>query len=601
MARLTTVSAVLLRGVLVAVAVLAMARMEGLERWGLNALFHLRGTEPPQAPIVIVSIGEDSFDELDLAWPWPRSLHAQFLETIGRGHPLAVGFDILFAEPSSRGPDDDQAFAEALQTAGNATLAAALTEVREASYSKQDLNPPIRTLREKAQGYGVVNFVIDDDAFVRWADLTHSHQDVAVASFDQELYRTAVQAGMPAQPLGQARFLINYRGGPKTFSTIPYYRVLNGEVSPDTFRGKIVLVGATSPVLHDLHPTPFAPHGDMPGIEVHANVLETLIQGLALQPMPEPVKLLLVLLGATAAVTATQRLNPLPALGTLALLAAAYEWATFWAFAKARLVLPVTTVPLALGLGFAATVAENFVQEQRKRALLMTLFSSHVSAEVAQAIWKQRDQFMDGGRPRPQELTATILFTDLKGYTSVSEKMAPKDLLDWVNGFLDRMSTLVSQHGGVVDDYAGDAIKADFGVPVARTTEAEIRRDAIHAIACALAMEQELQRLNAQYHTQGLPLVGMRIGIATGPVVAGSIGSAKRLKYTTIGDTVNVASRLESFDKDQFDPAKTPCRILINDATQRLIEGQFCTAKLAELSLKGKTATITVYRVEGGA
>ncbi|MFM8552152.1 MAG: adenylate/guanylate cyclase domain-containing protein, partial [Nitrospiraceae bacterium] len=387
---------------------------------------------------------------------------------------------------------------------------------------------------------------------------------------------------------------------PKTFATIPYYRVLNGEVSPETFRGKIVLVGATSPVLHDLHPTPVAPHGNMPGIEVHANVLETLIRGIALRPAPEPVKLVLVLLGAAAAVAITQRLGPLPALGALALLAAAYELATFWGFAKARLVLPVTTVPLALGLGFAATVAENFVQEQRKRALLMTLFSSHVSQEVAHAIWTQRDQFMDGGRPRPQELTATILFTDLKGYTSVSEKMAPKDLLDWVNGFLDRMATLVSEHGGVVDDYAGDAIKADVGVPVARTTEAEIRQDALHAVACALAMQQELQRLNAQYQAQGIPLVGMRIGIATGPVVAGSIGSAKRLKYTTIGDTVNVASRLESFDKDQLDPAKTTCRILINEDTQRLLDGRFHTVKLAEMSLKGKATTVSVYRVEGG-
>lgn len=600
MARFTIVSTVLLRGILIAVAVLAIARMEGLERWGFNALFHLRGAEPPQAPIVIVSIGEDSFDELDLAWPWPRSLHAQFLDTISRGHPLAVGFDILFAEPSSRGPDDDQALADALQTAGNAILAAALTEIHEAAYSKQDLNPPIRTLREQAHGYGVVNFVIDDDAFVRWADLSHSHQNTAVSSFDQELYRTAVEAGMPAKPLGPTRFLINYRGGPKTFATIPYYRVLNGEVSPDTFRGKIVLVGATSPVLHDLHPTPFAPHGDMPGIEVHANVLETLIQGNALQPAPEPMKLFLVLLGAVAAVATTQRLSPLPALGTLALLAAAYELATFWGFAKARLVLPVTTVPLALGLGFAATVVENFVQEQRKRALLMSLFSSHVSSEVAQAIWQQRDQFMDGGRPRPQELTATILFTDLKGYTSVSEKMTPKDLLDWVNAFLDAMAGLVSKHGGVVDDYAGDAIKANFGAPVARTTEAEVRLDATNAVACALAMEQELRRLNVRYQAQGLPLVGMRIGIATGPIVAGSIGSAQRLKYTTIGDTVNVASRLESFDKDQFDPAKTPCRILINAATQRLLDGQFRTVKLAEMSLKGKAETVTVYRVEGG-
>jgi adenylate cyclase len=231
----------------------------------------------------------------------------------------------------------------------------------------------------------------------------------------------------------------------------------------------------------------------------------------------------------------------------------------------------------------------------------MQLFSRHVAPEVAETIWRERDQFMDGGRPRSQKFTATVLFTDLRGFTSVSEKMDPQALLDWLNVYMESMAQLVMNHGGVVDDYFGDSIKADFGVPLPRTDEAAISKDAVAAVDCALAMEKELKRLNAIWQRQDLPTVEMRIGIFTGPVVAGSLGSAQRLKYTTVGDTVNIASRLESFDKDLVDPdlADSPCRILIGETTLRSLDHQFVTKIVGEANLKGKDEKITIYRVIG--
>jgi adenylate cyclase len=240
-------------------------------------------------------------------------------------------------------------------------------------------------------------------------------------------------------------------------------------------------------------------------------------------------------------------------------------------------------------------------QEKKERALLMQLFSRHVSTEVAEAIWQERDQFMDGGRPRSQKFTVTVLFTDLRGFTSVSEKIDPQALLDWLNIYMEAMAQLVMEHGGVVDDYFGDAIKADFGVPLPRVTQAEIAQDAVAAVNCALAMERELKRLNSALQQQDLATVQMRIGIFTGPVVAGSLGSAQRLKYTTVGDTVNVASRLESFEKDLTDPdlAYSPCRILVGDTTLRHLDHQFVTKKVGETNLKGKDEKVTIYRVIG--
>ena len=189
-------------------------------------------------------------------------------------------------------------------------------------------------------------------------------------------------------------------------------------------------------------------------------------------------------------------------------------------------------------------------RETVERTHLMQLFSRHVSPEVAEAIWRQRDQFLDGGRPRPERLMVTVLFTDLTGFTAVSEKHTPEALLDWLNEYMDAMAREVSRHGGVIRQYAGDAIVAIFGIPVPRQTEAEIDQDARNAVHCALAMETALRELNRRWRSESRPTTGMRVGIFTGPVVAGTLGSAERSEYVVVGDTVNTASRLESFDKD---------------------------------------------------
>jgi adenylate cyclase len=234
----------------------------------------------------------------------------------------------------------------------------------------------------------------------------------------------------------------------------------------------------------------------------------------------------------------------------------------------------------------------------------MQLFSRHVSKQVAEGIWRDREQFLDGQRPRPQQLVATVLFTDLVGFTSVSEKLPPEELMDWLNEFMEPMAKQVSAHGGVIEQFTGDAIVAVFGVPIARKDEEEISQDAINAVNCALAMGTVLRDLNGHWLAQNRPTTAMRIGIYTGPMVAGSLGSSDRLEYVVIGDTVNVASRLESFDKELFFPLRLdgrPCRILIGEATLRRLRERFLTERVGEVSLKGKEERIHVYRVLGHA
>jgi class 3 adenylate cyclase len=240
-------------------------------------------------------------------------------------------------------------------------------------------------------------------------------------------------------------------------------------------------------------------------------------------------------------------------------------------------------------------------REKAQREVLMKLFSKHVSPEVAEVLWQQREQFLDGGRPRSQKLLITAMFTDLQGFSTISEKQSPEVLMGWLNSYLEMMTTTVMEHGGVVDDFFGDGIKINFGVPIPRETEAEIRQDAINAVNCALAMEQRMIEMNTKAAAQGQQPLRMRIGINTGPVVAGSLGSADRMKYTTLGDTVNTAARLESFSKevDLSHLAASPCRILIGDTTLRYLDDRFQTERVGELELKGKAKKVEAYCVLG--
>lgn len=228
----------------------------------------------------------------------------------------------------------------------------------------------------------------------------------------------------------------------------------------------------------------------------------------------------------------------------------------------------------------------------------MQLFASHVSPEIATRLWDAREQFFSEGGVRPDTLTATVLFTDITSFTSVAEKMEPLVLMKWLNEYMGEMSSLVTVHNGMVNKYIGDAIMAIFGVPVKRETETEIAHDAQNAVRCAINFSSRLCELNEEWQKQGLPTITMRVGIYTGSLVAGSFGGVVRMEYTVIGDTVNTASRLESFDKTISPPdEKNPCRILIGESTHNYVSALYETQVVGEFQLKGKDEYSKIYQV----
>ncbi len=552
--------------------------LEGIERWAYNVRFDLRGPMKPKTPIVIVSIDEDSFDELGLQWPWPRAIHGQFLDIVSQGRPAAIGFDIVFPEPSSKGPEDDREFAEAVGRAGNVVLGSAFTEVKGPYAVKEGLNPPITVLRQQAAAYGFVTVIPDEDAFVRSTVLTRVFQGVELSSFDLHLYRIGVKAGIRAGPLPHTRsVLVNYRGGPHTFLTIPYYQVLNGEVKPDALTGSIVLIGSTSPGLHDVFPTPFAPRGEMPGVEIHANVLETLFQRIPLSRVSVWVVVVLTVIGGLLGVWLTDRLRPLPALSLIFLLAAVYAVATFVLFVGARLWMDVAGVPAALFLGYGATVVENFISAQREKQRLSRYFSPAVVAEIVR---QKEDAYLASARRR-----MTVLFSDIRGFTSMSEKMTPEDVVTFLREYFTVMTDVVFQHGGTVDKYIGDGVMALYNVPFDQPDHAA------QAVRTALVFQDRLKPLAGRFRAKYGTDLNCGVGIHTGDAVVGTIGSEQRLEYTAIGDTINLGSRLEGITKDFH------VSIIISESTYEEVKGQFIMRYLGEVKIKGKEIPVQIYTV----
>jgi adenylate cyclase len=581
---------VLLAGSLAGLAVVLLAAIdpfgffETAELKALDAQFTLRGPRVPLSPIVVVTIDEDSFDGLNLAWPWPRAVHAKFLDIVGRGRPVAIGMDILFTEPSSRGPADDAALAAAVdRVRDRIVLAAALTEVGDsvggASFTKRAMNPPIPEVRGRA-AFGSTDFDSDSDAFIRRATLERPLQDREWPGFDLLLYRLAAKAGLAKGPPPEGRqILINYRGGPGTFPMVAYHRVVTGEIPPEVFAGKIVLVGATTPTLHDIFPTPFASKSSMPGVEVHAHTLETMLQGIPLRRAPRLLgPALAVLAGALAAWTATS-LRPLPAFGVVAAALAGYLGASHAAFEWGRYWAEVVSVPLALLVTYAGTVAKNFAQEQREKRRLSRFFSPDVVAEV---IRHKDDAKLAANRRR-----MTVLFSDIRGFTSMSEKMQPEEVVTFLREYLTVMTEAVFKHGGTVDKYIGDAIMALYNVPF------EAPDHALRAVRTALEFQERLRPLAERFAARHGGTLACGVGIHTGDAVVGTIGSEQRLEYTAIGDTINLGSRLEGLTKEFSVP------IIISEATYAEISGHFGVRDLGEVTVKGKAIPVKIYAVLG--
>lgn len=587
------------------------------------------GAPGSESRIVLIGVTEKDIRQQG-RWPLTDATLAQVLEILTRCRPRAIGLDLYRDVPVPPGHEALEAI-----LARNRHI---ITVMKFGNTVESSIPPP-PTLKDTDQ-VGFSDILVDPGGIVRRGLLFLDDGETVAHSLALRLALLYLKSeGITPQPgtpnpghlrLGPTtirplesneggyvgadargyQFLLDFKGARGSFPFFSLSALLSGQADPAAIRDKIVLIGVTAEGVKDFFYTPYSrglqARQQVSGLELHAHIISQLLRFAqeGESPMatagkwPEGAWMLFwsAMGGAMGlGVRSPWRFSLSAAGGLLALGLVAYVafLGGWW----------IPSIPPAMGWLISATLVTAYMsnREKGRRALLIQLFSKHVSPEIAKVLWQQRDQFLDGGRLRPQRLTATVLLSDLTGFTTVSEKLDPQALMDWLNEYMEAMTRQVMDHGGVVNRYVGDSIEALFGVPLARETAAEIDRDAANGVDCALAMEETLVELNRHWRERGLPSVGMCIGIFTGPLVAGSLGSTQRLEYTVIGDTVNTASRLESFDKDLFapDPLGSTCRILVGEATLRHLGERFQMQRIGEVSLKGKDQKVTIYRVLG--
>ena len=528
------------------------------------------------------------------SWPWRRSVWAQVIQRVTDAGAKVVALDLMFPTPK----EGDEELTQVMNERGDrAVLGGTFEEVSNAGRTSVQLTLPAALAslgaaeisRDNTSGrVGYVNLWPDSDGIVRRADYRRQFQDTRAASLASRMLEKAGYADrIPASGSGLLRF-----PGPPNFNykSIPVYQLFvpstwekvfaNGEKLKD----KLVLVGPYGNWSKDVIRTPYP--NPMPGPELHLSALGAALSGSFLNLPPRWAGPALLISGGLLAlflILATSQ----PVLRLLFLLIAGggYAVLTFFVQDRFSLVLPAVSPALTLLFGGIGCLGYEFVLEQRAKRRVSGMFSTMVSPEVLAYMQEDPDRFRLTGEKR----MATIFFSDLAGFTTISESVSAEDLAKILNRYLTPMSDLVTKFGGYIDKYAGDAIMADFGVPV--WVDPDPDSHAWKACWSALEQQERLLTLKQELRSEYGCEIDARMGINTGEVAAGNMGSDKKFQYTVMGDAVNQAAR--------FEPANKPfdTHILIGGKTFEMAKDKIEARFLANMIVKGKTEPVPCYEL----
>lgn len=614
--------------------VLGVRHLGGLEYLELKIFdraIRLRPDEGPDPRIVVVGITEKDIQQQQ-QWPISDRVFAELFAKLQAHQPKLIGLDIYRDLPVAHKEPGEHSQGNP-QDPGHEKFQAQLAapNVIAIRNDAEGINPPPAVPAERI---GFNDLILDADNTIRRNLMTIPSEEGTQTSFSLILALRYLQAqGLSPEPgnkeyqlvWGKAVFdrlqpnsggytnadsagyqiLLNYRSANNVAPTLSLQEVLDESFDPELIKDKIVVIGTTAPSLKDSFLTPYSPgekqNPTMPGVVLHAQMLSQLLSAV-LDGRPlfsfwsewAEVAWILswTLVGATGAWIFRHPLA-LTLSGTVLL---GGLLGTSWILFINATWVPVFTPLVGFAIAGAATTAYRGYQSGQQKQIVMQLLGQSTSAAVADALWDSRDSLLKDGKLSGQKTIATMLFTDLKNFSTISEQMTPEDLFDWLNEYLSAMTETVQAHNGIINKFTGDGIMAAFGVPMVHDTPEQIAQDARNAVACGLAMGARLKELNPQWKERGLPVVQMRVGIFTGPIVAGSLGGKQRLEYGIIGDSVNIASRLESCEKDR---QISICRVLIAEETVNYLSKpeEFIMEPWGPLALKGKQQTIDVYRV----
>ncbi len=629
--------------------ILHLGWFQRLELASLDYRFQQRGTRPlDSSDVVIVEVSDESFKSLPERWPWPRSYYAHLIHNLKAAGARTIGIDILLSEPDQRTPRNDDALRAAIRETGVVVLAGKMDALDE-NYTSVSGDEDFGNLFFPVDSsLGVVNIRNDaDGVYRRYSPFGESIGGKKGESHVRRIptFSFAVlnkflslpplvtasnregsfeYSGHEIPKYDPSSMLINFYGPSGTFRRVKFADVMDDErmttseeaksgqqintfSDPDfgykfdrTFKDKIVLVGSTMPEDHDLFPVSIAgssQSGDnlMYGVEIHANVIQSILRNEFLHRQSRTSEILLVFLlcFGTFFATSAMRSGQSTRHFVLELLAFIFVLcaigiigvAVLVSFVKYNLVVAVISPLVAVLGGYIASTGYHYAVERKQRLLIKDMFSTYVNHAVVDELIANPDKLRLGGEKR--ELT--VLFSDIEGFATISEKMQTEQLVALLNEYFTMMTGIILKHRGTLDKFLGDAVIAFWGSPLPQEDHA------LRACTSALEMQHTLSQMRPHWETQEIPPLRVRIGINTGEMIVGNMGGfvgGKRIfNYTVIGDNVNIASRLEGANKVYG------TGIIVSQATYDLVKEKILGRELDLITVKGRTDPLRTHEL----
>jgi adenylate cyclase len=562
----------------VGLGVLAYATdlMRTLDLNTVDTRFSLRGTQERPGDIVVVGIDDRTFNALDQQWPFPRHLHAELIDRLSAAGAKVIAYDVQFSEPTV--PREDNALVRAVQRADGVVLST--TEVD--AQGEGNVFGGEGVAEQIGARVGNTTVQVDPGGVLR-------HFPVAfdgLVSLPVVAVELATGEPVDRGEAGTESPWIDYRGPPGTFETYSYSDVLRGTVPDEAFRGKTVIVGATAPSLHDYVATPASEGHEMPGPEMLANAIWTVEEGFPLKSAPGWVDVVLIVLFGLLGPAMQLWLRPLIAFAATVLVGLLFVVVAQIAFEDGW-VLSVVYPLAALVLSGVGALAVTTLITAYERQQVRDTFARFVPEDVVNDVLDRADENLRLAGVRRE---GTVLFSDLRGFTSFAESLRPDLVIDVLNHYLSEMSDAIMDHGGTLVSYMGDGIMAVFGAPIEQPDHAD------RAVAAAEEMlGPRLDRFNEWLRAQGLGEgFQMGVGINSGSVMSGQVGSERRIEYTAVGDTTNTAARLEGMTKG------TRHQVFIADSTRDEMADGRRLAFVDEFPVRGRTGGIKVWTLGQG-
>jgi adenylate cyclase len=584
-----------------------------MELKSIDGRFTWRGPRPLMVPAVVVGISDEDLNGwqdkdgkghyMPDRWTWPRNFFGQAVRNLKDAGARLIAFDIVFSESSKSVPQQDKDFAAAARYAGNVVFGERHVIKGEGMIKTETLIPPLDAAKLDK---GHVNSEPGPDGFHRAMQPLYYNSagnpdvdrpSLELAVLRQFLYKKAVAPQWSEQTnevkLGDLSIPVDYKlltdanfvGPPGTVPTFNFHDVFNKTMDMSVFKDKIVYIGSTSEILNDNKRTPFAATGkEMPGVEYRVNLLDTMFTGQYLRKFPFWMELIVVVVLGMMTTFLTFRASALMG-GTVALvIGAVYCAAALYLFGARNVILPLVAPMTSVALSFGGlAVYRGFVEERRAKQTRQ-MFSKYVSKSIVDEILKNPGAVKLGGEVKE----VTILFSDVRGFTAMSERLSAPEVVEVLNEYLTAMVDIVIANGGTLDKYVGDAIMAVWGSPLFDPEHKQ------RALRTCVEMMEKLEELKARWREEGKPEMDIGIGLNTGHVVAGNMGHPDfKMDYTVIGDDVNLAARMESANKEMRS------HVLITGTTYAGCEEMVDVIMHPPIHVKGKEKEVDVIEVIG--